>query len=31
MKKNLFALLNICTIILRMFLTGCSGKEAKIT
>lgn len=31
MKKNLFALLNICTILLSLFLTGCSGKESKIT
>ena len=30
MKKNLFALLNICTILLSLFLTGCSGKESKI-
>ena len=31
MKKNLFALLNMCTILLSLFLTGCSGKESKIT
>lgn len=30
MKKNLFALLNICTILLSLFFTGCSGKESKI-
>lgn len=30
MKKNLFALLSICTILLSLFLTGYSGKESKI-
>ena len=31
MKKNLFALLNICTILLSLFLTGSPGQESKIT
>ena len=31
MKKKLFALLNISTILLSLFLTGCSGKNSKLT
>ena len=31
MKKKLFALLNISTILLSLFLTGCSEKNSKIT
>ena len=31
MKKKFFALLNISTILLSLFLTGCSEKNSKIT